>query len=66
MNDFYRAEPKALQADARAVALKEWKLLDEEHCSVYQERAAGDLLHQAHKSILCATPPAGLQRNYIH
>ncbi|KAL3147456.1 hypothetical protein ABBQ38_014514 [Trebouxia sp. C0009 RCD-2024] len=44
MHDYYKAEPKTLQADAKAVALKEWKLLDEEHRSVYQERAAADQL----------------------
>ena len=42
--DYYRAEPKSLQADAKAVAIKEWKLLDEEHRSAYQERAAGTWL----------------------
>ncbi len=43
MQDFYKSEPKSLQADARSAALKEWKLLDEEHRSMYQERAAGNL-----------------------
>ncbi len=43
MQDFYKSEPKSLQADARSAALKEWKLLDEEHRSMYQERAAGSL-----------------------
>ncbi|DBA78417.1 TPA: hypothetical protein ACH3X2_007913 [Trebouxia sp. C0005] len=42
MQDFYKSEPKSLQADARSAALKEWKLLDEEHRSLYQERAAAD------------------------
>lgn len=42
MQDFYKSEPKSLQADARSAALKEWKLLDEEHRSTYQERAAGN------------------------
>ena len=41
MHDYYKAETKYLQADARSAALKEWKLLDEEHRAVYQERAAG-------------------------
>lgn len=44
MVDYYIAEPKVLQADAKAVAVKEWKLLDEEHRSAYQERAAGTRL----------------------
>ncbi len=43
MQDFYKSEPKSLQADARSAALKEWKLLDEAHRSMYQERAAGSL-----------------------
>lgn len=43
MQDFYKSEPKSLQADARSAALKEWKLLDEEHRSMYQERAAGSV-----------------------
>ena len=47
MNNYYRAEPKSLQADAKAVAIKEWKLLDEEHRSAYQERAAGTWLTHA-------------------
>lgn len=47
MLDYYRAESKSLQANAKAVAVKEWKLLDEEHRSAYQERAAGTLLIQA-------------------
>ena len=47
MGDYYRAEPKVLQADAKAVAVKEWKLLDEEHRSAYQERAAGARLIHA-------------------
>ncbi|DBB00824.1 TPA: hypothetical protein ACH3X1_000752 [Trebouxia sp. C0004] len=42
MQDFYKSEPKSLQADARSAALKEWKLLDEEHRSMYQEHAAAD------------------------
>ncbi|KAL0046964.1 hypothetical protein WJX82_003155 [Trebouxia sp. C0006] len=42
MQDFYKSEPKSLQADARSAALKEWKLLDEEHRCMYQERAAAD------------------------
>lgn len=46
MHDYYRAEPRVLQTDAKAVAVKEWKLLDEEHRSAYQERAAGTLLSQ--------------------
>ena len=41
MHDYYRAEPKVLHTDAKTVAVKAWKLLDEEHRSAYQERAAG-------------------------
>ena len=41
MRECYKAEPKSLQADAKSMAVKEWKLLDEEHRSGYQERAAG-------------------------
>ena len=44
MQAFYQAEPSALQADARSAALKEWKLLDEQHRTVYQEHAAGEKL----------------------
>ena len=56
MQDFYKSEPKSLQADARSAALKEWKLLDEEHRSMYQERAAGSLpaqslLHQLYNTV---------------
>ena len=41
MYQYYRAEPKSLQADAKSLAIKDWKLLDEEHRSAFQERAAG-------------------------
>lgn len=65
MHDYYKAEPKTLQADAKAVALKEWKLLDEEHRSVYQERAAGTLLLCASNCKPCETALAGFQRNHV-
>lgn len=65
MRDYYKAEPKALQADAKADALKEWKLLDEEHRSAYQERAAGALLLYASKRIPCTTALSGFQRSHV-
>lgn len=64
MHDYYKAEPKALHADAKAIALKEWKLLDDEHRSVYQERAAGTAA-SCLKMHTLRVAPAGLQRKYV-
>lgn len=54
MREYYKAEPKSLQADAKSMAVKEWKLLDEEHRSGYQERAAGAETIYLHVCMCCS------------